>query len=186
MSDLKDLSSWNLVQVSFFLAWKVQKSHLEYTKTNQCSVISHFKFLLCLTRSGTGKVCGTTVIPKKIFSLETKVLAGRNCLIIFFICYLINLSSCCGRRRYLTKNVSYWHIEWIFSFWPIRCFRWPMWEHKLNIDITLFHINLGCQTHPPKRVVTACHICHWFDITQLESYWKIEIISTSMRLVFTW
>ena len=33
ISDLKNLSSWNLVQVSF-LAWDVQKSHLEYTKTN--------------------------------------------------------------------------------------------------------------------------------------------------------
>ena len=70
-SGLRDLSSWNLVQVSF-LEWEVQKSHLEYKKTNQCSVISHFKFPLCLTRSGTGKVCGTTVIPKNFFSSETK------------------------------------------------------------------------------------------------------------------
>ena len=54
------------------LAREVQKSHQEYTKTNQCSVLSHFKFLLCLTESGTRKVCGTTVIQKIFFSSETK------------------------------------------------------------------------------------------------------------------
>ena len=70
-SGLKDLSSWNLVQVCFWV-WEAQKSHLEYTKTNHCSVISHFKFLLCLTRSGTRKVCGTTVIQKKIFLQKLK------------------------------------------------------------------------------------------------------------------
>ena len=77
-SGLKDLSSWNFVQVSF-LAWEVQKSHLEYTKTNQCSVISYFKFLLSLTRSGTGKVCGTTLIQKKFFSSETKDISLTFC-----------------------------------------------------------------------------------------------------------
>ena len=39
-SGLKDLSSWNLVQVCF-LAREVQQLHLEYTKTNQCLVILH-------------------------------------------------------------------------------------------------------------------------------------------------
>ena len=68
-SGLKDQS--NLVQVKF-LAWEGQKLHLEYTKTNQCSVISHFNFLFCLTGSGTGKVCGNTVIFLKKFSSETK------------------------------------------------------------------------------------------------------------------
>ena len=72
-SGLKDLSSWNLVRVSF-LAPEVQESHLEYTKTNQCSVISHFKFSLCLNKSGTGKVCGTTIIQKKIFLQKLKTL----------------------------------------------------------------------------------------------------------------
>ena len=48
------------------------KSHLEYTTADHCSVISHFNFLLCLTGSGTGKVCGTTIIQKKFFSSETK------------------------------------------------------------------------------------------------------------------
>ena len=72
-SGLKDLWSWNLVQASF-LAWEVQKLHLEYTKTNQGSVISHFKFQLCLTGSGTGKLCGTTIIPKKFFLQKLKTL----------------------------------------------------------------------------------------------------------------
>ena len=35
-------------------------------------VVSHFKFLLNLTGSGTGKVCDTTIIQKKFFSSKTK------------------------------------------------------------------------------------------------------------------
>ena len=74
-SGLKDLSSWNLVQASF-LVWEVQKSQKvtkspktiqEYTRTHQCSVISHIKFSLSSTWSRTGKVCDTTIIKKKIF-----------------------------------------------------------------------------------------------------------------------
>ena len=85
-------------------------------------------------------------------------MAGRNFLIIFFICCLISSSSRCGMERYLTKNVFDWHIAWIFSFWPIKCFMWLMWELKLNFDITLFRINLGYQTHPAKRVIKTCHM----------------------------
>ena len=33
-----------------------------------------------------------------------------------------------------------------------------------------------------QRVVKACHICHWSDITQLESCGKIKIMSTIIRL----
>ena len=71
-----DITAWKLGQNTLSgrksAIYEVWKSHLEYTKTNQCSVISHFKFFLCLTGSGVGKVCGTTIIQKKIFSSETK------------------------------------------------------------------------------------------------------------------
>ena len=40
---IKVLTRWKLVQVSF-LAWNVQKSQKQYTKTNQYLVISYFKF----------------------------------------------------------------------------------------------------------------------------------------------
>ena len=49
------------------MAREVQKPHLGNTKTNQCSVISHFKFSLCLTRSGTGNICGTIVAVSSHF-----------------------------------------------------------------------------------------------------------------------
>ena len=70
-SGLKDLSDWNLVQVSF-LAWEVQKITLIIQKQTNVQLFHILSSCYALLESGTRKVCGTTIIQKKFFSSETK------------------------------------------------------------------------------------------------------------------
>ena len=76
-SGLKELSSWSLVKVSF-LAWEVQKPYLEYTKTNQCSAISHFKFCYAWTELGKEKYVALQFF-KKFISSGTKDINLTSC-----------------------------------------------------------------------------------------------------------